>query len=248
MIFVYIFFSVFSFGSSVPIKTVEELKITRWTLLNKEFNRSTGHKISLNDNENAVNKILMDLKHEELRQGYLHPDKLVTSNPLSEVLAAINNSSLYHMIRKMPKGGILHAHDSALGSTKAFINLTYTEHTWICMIDEDNVLFAFSKKYPTGNCSNKWQLMTALRKSGNFSDESLIGKFSLQTKTFTNVKDVWKHFTRAFVNTDDLMEYKPNFAQYVRSYLKECFDDGVQYLEIRTGIPKVSCCISKFND
>ncbi|KAL5291938.1 CECR1.2 family protein [Megaselia abdita] len=239
VIFVCALVSVTDFGWSYQIKTVEELKNARGTLLSKEFYRSTGHNVTLDENEKIVNKIMMDLKYEEIRQGYLHPDNWVTSNPLSEVLDAINKSKLFGMIQSMPKGGILHAHDAALGSTKTFIKLTYAPHTWICFVDEDSVLFAFAKDYPKDKCSGKWKLMETLRKAGNFSDESLIGKFSIQTKTFENTKEVWKHFIKTFVNTDNLMEYKPNFEEYVRSFLKECLDDGVQYMEIRSGVPEL---------
>lgn len=238
-IFVCILF-VSDFGWTYQIETVEELKTARKTLLNKEFYRSTGHNVTLNDKEKIVNKILMDLKYEEIRQGFLHPDSWVTSNPISEVLDAVHHSKLFAMIRRMPKGGILHAHDAALGSSDTFIKLTHTPDTWICLISKDSVAFQYSKETPTDNCSSEWQLMETLRKTGNFSDESLKGKFSIETVEFKNTKEVWEHFSTTFENTDNLMEYRPNYELYVKSYLQECLDDGVQYIEIRSGIAEVS--------
>lgn len=228
------------FGSSYHIKTLEDLRNARGTLLSKEFYRSTGHNVTLNRNESVVNKILMNLKYDEIRQGYLHPDQWVTSNPLSEVLDAINKSKLFGLLKSMPKGGILHAHDSALGSTDTYIKLTYAPFTWICFDGEEKVMFAFSREYPTDLCPDKWQLLEALRECGSFSDDSLINKFSIYGKEFNNTRDVWNHFLNTFENTGNLKNYQPNFVEYVRSYLKECFDDGAQYIEIRSGISEVS--------
>lgn len=229
-----------SISALKSISTVDELKQVRGILLNKEFYRSTGHNITLNENEKIVNKIIMDLKYAEIKRGHLHPDNWVTSNPLSEVLDSISKSELFEMIQSMPKGGILHAHDSALGSTEAFVKLTYIPDCWICVINADNVDFAFSKEYPTRNCTSEWKHLETLRANGSFSDDFLLDKFSFRSRNFKTSSDVWKFFTKAFFNTDNLMEYKPNFESYVKAFLRECLDDGVQYLELRSGIPEVS--------
>lgn len=240
LIFIYFLLGADASVWSNEIRTVDQLTAARETMIKNEFSRSTGNKIVLSDKEENVNEIIMKLKKEEIRAGFLHPETWPTSSPLTQILEIARKSKLFSIIQSMPKGGILHGHDSAIGSTETFIKLTHIPNAWICFIDAETVTFTFSKDSPIDDkCDAEWQLLETLRKKGLLSDVCLVSKFSLQEE-FKSTKEAWNRFHKMFKNTGGLLKYKPSFKEYVKSYLKECLDDGVQYLELRSSVKGVS--------
>lgn len=90
---------------------VADFNKKRKELLNSELKLSFGHDVKLNANELRANKIIMDAKEIELKNGLENPFHFNPSRHFFEVLNATKQSKLFKMIQKMPKGGILHIHE-----------------------------------------------------------------------------------------------------------------------------------------
>ncbi|KAL5291028.1 CECR1.2 family protein [Megaselia abdita] len=228
-------------NESFPQSLADDLDIFRKDkelLLKYEFSMTLGYKLSLNPLEQLANEVITKAKRKEIDEGFFDPAKFGPSFHFFESLAKIQESSLYKLVKKMPKAGILHSHDSALGSTQIMIDLTYKEFCWICFHKDENVEFMFSRKQPktTKNCDN-WQLMEDYRKNGGMSDEELSKKLTLYPKSnHTDVNDVWNHFQPIFAAVGGIIGYKETFLEYIEKTFQELFDDGVQYVELRSSL------------
>lgn len=84
----------------------------RQLLIDEELDATFGSEIILSDKEKFANEIIMKAKDAEYRGGTEHPEQFIPSRHIFERLEEIKESKLFQIIRKMPKGGILHAHDT----------------------------------------------------------------------------------------------------------------------------------------
>lgn len=211
----------------------------RATLLDNELEMSLGYNLSLNPMEEIANEVIVKAKSKEIAEGFFDPSRFSPAYQFQQTLDSIRKTSLYHLMQTMPKGGILHSHDTALGSTKILIDLTYKKFCWICVSVDRTFHFTFSRiqPQPTRTC-DRWQPMEDFRRSG-ISDEELTRKFQL-TSNYTHINDVWSEFESIFGLVGGILGYKENFEEYIERTLQELLDDGVQYVEMRSSMREVS--------
>ncbi|XP_031617621.1 adenosine deaminase 2-like [Contarinia nasturtii] len=225
----------------------------REEVLKNEAETSFAADIKLTDSEQLANKIIMKAKEDEFKTGFLQPYLFNPARHIFEVLDAIKQSKLFQIIQKMPKGGILHAHDTALCSTSYVVSLTYWPDLWQRASNNntnDILEFVFSrdqpKRKPDDNDSS-WRLVKDVRTEigAKEYDENLRKMFTLFDKNvnprvqFKDVNDVWVHFMGIFIKFEPLVTYAPVWKAYYKHALKEMQADGVQYLEFRGLLPKV---------
>lgn len=225
----------------------------REDLLNYEKNTSYAADVKLNDNEQLANKIIMDAK--EIDYNIKNPYKYYPSRHIFEVLDEIKQSKLFQIIQKMPKGGILHAHDFSVCSTDYIVSLTYTENLWQRTTNNSTKLkeFRFSWHQPNSSYAHvhghdsPWRLVKDVRAEMGASkyDQKIRKLFTLFDKNvdpriqFKDINSVWNHFMSLFIRIDPILRYAPIWKAYYKHALKEMQEDGVQYLELRGTLPKV---------
>lgn len=226
--------------------SLEEYKKLRSKFVENEESRGFGSQIKLTTDETIANEVIMAAKAREFIEGLQVPHLFNPSQHFFSVLEKIRQSELFQLLEKMPKGGVLHAHDTALCSTNYIVkNLTYKEDLWVCSNGfPDAQLFLFSKNRPKDDSSKgvlcSWELVSKLRqKHGSEEfDEYLKGRLSLYpTKKFDDVNAAWKQFGKIFQLLDGLLFYAPVWAEYYYQALTEFYADGVLYLEFRTTLP-----------
>lgn len=231
----------------------------RTDLINYEVESSFGADIKLTDNEVLANKIIMQAKEDEYLVGLVQPYLFNPSRHIFEVLDVIKQSKLFQIIQKMPKGGILHAHDTGLCSANYVVSLTYLPHLWQLTSNDGNKIeeFLFSRQQPnkpnTPNANDStWRLVQEVRTEMGATkyDELIRSLFTLYDKTinpriqFTDINDVWKRFQGLFIKVGPILTYVPVWKSYYKHALKEMLEDGVQYLEFRGTLPPVFIALS----
>lgn len=217
---------------------------SRQSVFKQENSNNFESDVKLNPKEERANKVIMAVKNAELNDGFLNPQNFAPSRPFFEVLDVINKSKLFKIIRKMPKGGILHAHDTALCSTDYLVSLTYREHLWQCNDNNTIVSFKFSKNTPDVVNGCKWLKVADERaRVGRVEYDAHIRSnftlFTAERKQFNDINDVWNVFMGLFIRFEPLVTYAPVFKDYYKQALKEMMDDNVQYLELRVLLPPV---------
>lgn len=237
--------------------TLDEYYQHRKYFINNEVKSTFGSEIVLNENETLANEIIMRSKEEELNVGYVDPHRFIPSRHIFEVLDVIKQSKLFQIIRKMPKGGILHLHESAMCSTDFIVSLTYWPDLWQKTSEnsENIEYFRFARVSPTNNSNERdtmWRRVKDVRsKMGALKyDASLRKIFTLFDKNvnpriqFKDTTEVWKRFLGIFDRVGSMIAYAPAREAYFKNALSEMLDDGVQYLEFRSSLSSV--CV-RFN-
>lgn len=219
-------------------------------IINEEDDQSFGSDIKLTEKEQLANTIIMQAKLEEYRVGFVHPHLFNPSRHIFEILDAIKQSKLFQIIQKMPKGGILHAHDTGLCSTSYVVSLTYWPNLWQRASNNNNDIleFLFSRTKPPNVDNNSiWKLVKDARSEMGAKkyDEKIYNMFTLYRKNvnpliqFQDANDVWSHFQGLFILFGPIVTFAPVWKAYYKRFLKEMLADGVQYLELRSTLPQV---------
>ncbi|CAH2052297.1 unnamed protein product, partial [Iphiclides podalirius] len=235
-------------GSSLLVLSEDVIETTfrkRQNLLQRELDAMVGSDIVLSDSEQKVNEIIMDLKLSELDFGFNNPQHFNYSKHFFDYKEDVRESSLFKLIRQMPKGAVLHAHDTAMLNAEYVLKLTYWDNLYVCFIGK-NSQFLFSEDLPTSFCRTEWQLVKDVRNnSGNVEkfDEDLKKQFTLvidkPKEAYSDINVVWDKFQNYFINTMGLFTYKPVWEHYFYDTLKALRDDNVMYLEIRSVLPSL---------
>lgn len=84
--------------------TFEKYQEERQKLVQAHLGKALGSDIVLNEREELFNAMLMELKADELAQGFQNPFNFTPSRHFFEVFKSVESSPLFKLIRKMPKG------------------------------------------------------------------------------------------------------------------------------------------------
>ncbi|KAK2859061.1 hypothetical protein Q5P01_003681 [Channa striata] len=211
-------------------------------LIREEASRQTGGRVTLTAAEQELDAYLHRLKEKEMSAAQFPPAlHFFRAKPL------IQQSSIFKVLQKMPKGAALHIHSSSLVSVDWLVkNVTYRPHCYICFTWDNSVRFLFSDRqpFPRWNCFY-WQLLETLRakiKDPAGFDNSLMQRLTLFTEDpdgeYPNQDVVWEKFERAFIAAAGLITHAPVLRDYLYQGLEELHRDNVMYLELRSGLSK----------
>lgn len=200
----------------------------------------------LSDREQLANEIVMAAKQVELLAGHENPHTFAPSQHFFDVMDQIRDSKIYKILRKMPKGGILHAHDTAIASVDFLVSVTYREHLWQGKDTGSGEIvdFKFSRESPGHLKSHlNWTLVATERTNQGREryDAYVRSLFTLRTAnprdTYRDINAVWNKFMNLFMLVGPLVTFAPVWRDYYRQTLRESFEDNVQYLEFRGLLP-----------
>lgn len=234
---------------------IGEYYALRKQFIDSEAQYGLGSDVRLNAKEQKANAIVMAAKEAEYANSISKPSTFHPSRHIFETLAAIKQTKLYEIIQKMPKGGILHAHDTAMCSADYVVSLTYWPHLWQLSrpngTDVSKFLFSLRQPNTTADSDNElvWRRVNEVRhdmgaKTYDKYVRTLFTMYdeSVQDPTiqFSDINAVWRKFVTRFLNVNKLLTYAPIWKAYFKTALKEMHADGVQYVEMRTTLPAVS--------
>ncbi|XP_055606540.1 adenosine deaminase AGSA-like [Uranotaenia lowii] len=216
----------------------------RERFIKEEDQRFLGATLVLTDEERTVNKYLMELKQNELRQGFNDCYDFIPARHFFEMVDKFNQSKLFQLIKMLPKGAVLHAHDMALGSVDLILKATYRDHLWQKggFDSKEGPNFIFSIQQPDGE---GWQRVSDLRnqQTATVYDEKIRSLFGLYCKdplnTYKTIDSVWDKFEKMFTSLIPIITFEPVWREYYADALKEFYDDGVLYLEFRGVLPQL---------
>lgn len=222
----------------------------RQKFIEEEFSVGFEHDVQLNEQEQLANEVIKAAKAKEVNEGFRQPFRFNPSRHLFDVLKDIRKSELFQILQKMPKGGILHAHDMALCSTDYIVTLTYLADLWQC--SDPNAShriqqFLFSRNAPATVSGCEWLRVSEVRTKIGASkyDRYVRTLFTLYREDenprtqFKDINDVWNTFMDIFLLIGPIVTYAPVWKDYYKNALKEMYADNVQYLEFRGLLPQV---------
>ncbi|XP_062860935.1 adenosine deaminase 2-A [Trichomycterus rosablanca] len=226
-------------GSVKKIKSIPDPR-QRERMLQLEASERVGGRVELTAAERRLDSLLLKLKEQEMQaQHFLPAMHFFRAKPY------IEKSNVFKLLKKMPKGGILHIHSSAMVSVDWLVmNVTYRPHCYICFTWTGEVRFLFSARrpFPQWGCFS-WKLLGDLR--ATISDVAAFDKSLMQNLTlctedpeaaYPTQDVVWEQFEKKFLSISGLITYASVFKDYFYQGLQELYNDNILYLELRTGL------------
>ena len=171
-------------------------------------------------------------------------DDLPSSTNFFQSRPRIEASEVYKFIHDLPKGAGLHLHEFAITSIDWVVsNITYRENLYSCFKEANDILaFGWFDAQPEGavqGCEG-WKAASSMREEMGEEEVDKYFKSHLSIVVdnpevaYPNVNTVWAAFAKRFGTLMTLLNFKDLVKDYFYQGLKEFYEDGVQYMEVRS--------------
>eukprot|EP01080_Neovahlkampfia_damariscottae_P003562 gene3562-6297_t len=215
----------------------QEFLEKRKKLIEENSKLRFDYSISLNEKEQKVNVILQNIFDAEKKNPKTSP----TLN-IYERQEATEASEAFKVLKKFPKGALLHAHYLAMEDINEFIkNSTYHQNCYYYN-DED------SKDYINGQMKffNKEEVpkgfvsVEEMRKLNENFDKELLKDWKMNAND-VNGSDFkrWKKFQGCFSKPWSVYWFRENFEKNFEIIMNSLIDDNIQYMETNTGLGEI---------
>ncbi|XP_059085665.1 adenosine deaminase 2-like [Tigriopus californicus] len=231
----------------IQSKTIGEYLAERNEVLEKEDQSYLGSDLALTLEEIQFNQVLMDAKFKELDEAF----QLSHFPPSQHFFLAkpqIEASTVFQIIRQMPKGGNLHTHDLSIVSLDWVIaNITYQPNLLMCIKPTDENLIFSWLPFPSNPPNCDWLNVAEERRKVDpvVFDRYLRSFLSLEVSdpydTYPDINRVWQKFFKTWDTIHSLISSKPILRDYIWQAMTEMLQDNVQLLEIRTFLDAQYC-------
>lgn len=205
---------------------------------------STGGHAFLTAKEIKADEVLMNLKNKTIVEGVTSPRSYAPAMHFFQAKPIIDNSSIFKIVRSMPKGSVLHLHNTAAVSSEWIIkNLTYRPEAKLCE-SEGNVYFT-TRKSPICPEESLKSIQSLRAKNGSIEafDAWLESHVNLKKSDpelmHADINTIWVEFEKMFSVIRDFVNYRPFFEAFHTQLLKEFYEDNVQYIELRMPLSKL---------
>jgi len=214
----------------------------RKVLLEEDAVNRTGYRLKLSSNEKKANAILMAWKHKELDKAFSTAD-FIGADSFITAKSKIEQSQVFKIIKKMPKGAILHVHDLALADFHWLIkNITYLKMCYMCYDAKLQLIqFKISASKPNSTASCNWVSTPIARKQSGDPikfDKDLYDNLTMTrgdpSKLYPTQNALWVKFGGIFGILLGLLGFEDAFSGYYTKGLEEFRDDNIQYAEVRS--------------
>ncbi|KAL2725889.1 adenosine deaminase 2-like [Vespula maculifrons] len=228
--------------------TANSIPYDYWTaraqILTSEQKSMLGGQLDFKHDERIANDFLMTKKRAEFENAFKNSSLFLPGRNFLEARTDIKNSEVYKIIRTMPKGAVLHAHDTALVSADwIFWNVTFRPNLYVCESSKGLLQLRFFEK-PDDNCS--WKLLSDLRKNKSIVDtinSKIYKQMTMLTKNpevdYKDVDKAWSKFVQIFAFITPMLTYKPVYEDHYYEALKDLYMDNIMYIEIRSTLPNL---------
>lgn len=214
-----------------------------------EFERSLqiGGQLKLSAAEMLVDAHLKHLKRTEFDAGITDPANYAPGLHFFVARPLIERSAVFRLLRRMPKGAMLHGHNTAMVSGEWIVqNLSYRPDMLRCTTADGELRLTF-RRVAWHQCTTEYVRVVDQRAAASDQrayDEQLernLNMFSEQPHLdYPDVNAAWKAFDKIFRIVSDVITYEHTFRVLYRRMLQEMYDDNVMYLELRTGFTLAS--------
>jgi adenosine deaminase CECR1 len=214
-------------------ENVNDYMKARQRLIQVELGMRIDAEIQLTPEEEEANRRLMALKQEEIERTreYFPPAHNFLE---SKTRRLIDQSPILEIMKRMPKGGILHVHGALMGDYRLLVK--QATHHPNCYINNGNtepsrkgILRIFEEDPGEG-----WQQVNELRKTVDNAeefDEELFRSVTLGEEDLSQ-SDIWIEFTNCFRKSLGMFSDEI-YNDYLTRMLEELIAENIQYVEVR---------------
>lgn len=213
-------------------------RAARSRLIADERARRLDAALRLTPEEEKANAALMALKHAELERsrGFFPPARSFLLEKTKQLIAA---SPVFEVMKRLPKGAVLHAHGGAMGDFRWLVSqATYRPDAYIHVAGGSTVVPG-SLRLADQPPGDGWRLVNELRAAAPDAkafDEQLFQSITLGEEDLQTA-DIWAEFSAIFRRMSGLMTNRSIHAEYWRNMMVGLIEENVQYLESRGSAP-----------
>jgi adenosine deaminase CECR1 len=208
----------------------------RERLIQAELTMRIDAGIKLAPEEEEADRRLMSLKQEELKRTREY-FPLAQSFLKSETRRLIDQSPILEIMKRMPKGGILHGHGFAMGDFHWLVkHATYLPNCYIYQGKKEPPRQG-AMRVSAESPGDGWCLVSDLRKAANNIeefDEELYQSITLGEEDLDQ-PDIWAEFRKCFARSAGMLRDEIRSGFY-RKLLRDIIAENVQYVETRGGL------------
>lgn len=213
----------------------------------------------LSENEKRLNECMERFRTAERAASCERDEKKTypAAMPFYSAKEYIANSPLFKMFRKMPKGALLHVHSSAALSSEGLRallgdwNIQYPAQRNIRESPEHALYVLWSdpvpEKWQKGTLFYQWfldryqeadldQLFASCVPLGEVLEINAFWEMLAFTDHVEKNPSRWEELNAMFSRTSNLLEDKEFYRLYHKWFFRECIDDKIDYVEMRSGL------------
>jgi adenosine deaminase CECR1 len=208
----------------------------RERLIAEERALRLGAGLVLTADEEAANRRLLALKQEEFARTrtYFPPAQSFLRERTKRLIA---ESPVFAVMKRLPKGAILHAHGGAMGDFRWLVSRVTSRPDCYVYVGPgptpDRGALRIAAQSPGGG----WRLVSELRAAApdaKVFDDELFRSITLGEEDLER-DDVWEEFSAIFRRISGLWTDRTLLAEHWRTTLEGVIAENVQYMESRTG-------------
>jgi adenosine deaminase CECR1 len=219
----------------VHYDTVEEYRKARARLIEQERARRLGAGLVLSVAEQKADDRMRALRRAEIdrTRDYFPPAHSYLRNRTKQAIAA---SPVLEVMKRMPKGGILHAHGGAMGDFRWLVShATYRPDCYM-YVGEDGAILRGTLRISAAPPGEGWRRVVDLRGAApdraSF-DEEIYRSITLGEEDLA-APNTWAEMSDAFQRTAAVVTHPAIRTDYWRNMFASLIAENVQYLESRT--------------
>lgn len=195
--------------------------------------------LSLNAREKAAEAVLAAQREVFLERYSADPDRPFTAH-FRQWRGHLEDSRIYRSLQRMPKGGLLHIHDGAVGDAEWIVDRALSEPD--CFIywgpASDTRVHGELAFFPGQQAPPGWIRLNKLARARPHLRGELLKLYTLGAED-DECADIWKEFEAIFQRIDRFICYRPVFVAYYRHTLLSMARDGLQFVELRTAVDPI---------
>jgi adenosine deaminase CECR1 len=217
-------------------KDVDDYMKVRKRLIQAELAMRIDAGIKLAPEEEEANRRLILLKQREIERTreYFPPAQSFLQSKTRQL---IDQSPILEIMKRMPKGGILHVHGFAMGDFHWLVkHATYLPNCYIYQGKEEPPRKGTMRISPDSP-GDGWRLVSDLRKAADNVedfDEELYRSVTLGEEDL-GLPDIWAEFRKCFARSMGLFSNEI-WSGFCRKMLRDMIAENVQYVETRADI------------
>lgn len=191
-------------------------------------------KMRLSPAETKLNRLLQK-EQRQLLEHYRNTHFFPPARDFYQSKEHIEGTKIFQVLQQMPKGGILHLHQLAMGDAKWVVEkaIATPEMHVFWEASNDNYVKGQLCAYPEGGAPAGFRPVGELHKAFPSLPEELYGLITFNEDIDRDSVDIWYEFEAIFQRIYRFVTYRPIFPEYLNRGLDILVEDGIQHVELR---------------
>ena len=208
--------------------------ITREKLIEADKAQRFSADVVLNPEELKLNEKLIALR-KRMKREYDSLGVFPPAQPFEKYKDHVEQTTLFKLLQKMPKGGIHHLHPAAGVDFEWLIDKTIQEPKSYVYWEKSSaeyikgqIEFFGEKKVPSGFYS-----ISELDKNNTHFKEELLQLLTLTKEPTVDSLNIWIEFEKTFQRINGAYQYKPLYEDYMKNVIGNLINDSIMHMETR---------------